>query len=153
MANAFLRTRCFWSHAFNDDNLYITNSMWHVQIHFTVSMQEIELKASGCRYMVHIWSLISVYDRGQITALGRFPYSFREAWEFFKVPSIGLVKIERLGQRLNVPTQGKRVAQTETKPFSFTALGSDPQPRIEHGPHWWETDLLTTRPPEHPEFL
>ena len=29
---------------------------------------------------------------------------------------IGLVKAERLGQRLNVPTQGQRVTQTGTKP-------------------------------------
>ena len=66
------------------------------------------------------------------------------------VPHIGLVKVERLGQRLNVPTQGRRVAQTGTKPFSLTAPGSDPQPGIEPGPHWWEADMLTARPPEHP---
>ena len=65
--------------------------------------------------------------------------------------SLGLVKAERLGQRLNVPTQGRRVAQTGTKPFSLMAPGSDPQPGIEPGPHWWETDVLTTRPPEHPQ--
>ena len=36
---------------------------------------------------------------------------------------------------LNVPTQGQRVAQTGTKPFSLTALpGSDPQLGIEPGP-------------------
>ena len=28
--------------------------------------------------------------------------------------------------------------------------GSDPQPGIKPGPHWWEADALTTRPPEHP---
>ena len=77
-----------------------------------------------------------VYSRGRITAPGRFPYSFGEVCEFFKVPRIGLVNVERLGQRLNVPTQGQRVAQTGTKPFSLMALGSDPQPGIEHGPHW-----------------
>ena len=58
-----------------------------------------------------------IYGRGQITGPGRFPYSFREACEFFKVPHIGLVKVERLGQQLNVPTQGQRVAQTGTQPF------------------------------------
>ena len=63
-------------------------------------------------------------------------YFFREACEFFKVPHIGLVKIERLGEQLNIPTQGQRVAQTETKSFSLTAPGSDPQPGIEPGPHW-----------------
>ena len=72
------------------------------------------------------------YGRGRITARGRFPYSFREACELFKVPRIGLVKVERLGQRLNVPTQVYRVAQT----FSLTVLGSDPQPGIEDSPHW-----------------
>ena len=41
-----------------------------------------------------------------------------EACESLNVPLIGLVKIERLGQRLNIPTQGRRVAQTGTKPFS-----------------------------------
>ena len=100
------------------------------------------------RYTVHVWSLISVYGiygRGRITTTGRFPYSFREACEF---PCIGLVKVERLGQRLNVPTQGRRVAQKGTKPFSLTAPGSDLQQGIEPGPHWWETDMLTTRPPE-----
>ena len=57
---------------------------------------------------------------------------------FFKVPHIGLVKVERLGQWLNVPcTQGQRVAQTrDERPFSLTALGSDPQLGIEPGPHW-----------------
>ena len=91
-----------------------------------------------------------IYRWGRITAPGRFPYSFREVCEFFKVPRIGLVKIERLGQRLNVPTQGRRVAQTGTKSFSLTALGSDLQPGIKPGRHWWEADLLTTRPPENP---
>ena len=87
--------------------------------------------------------MIMVYGRGQITPPGRFPYSFREACEFFKVPRIGLVKIERLGQRLNVPIQGRRVAQTgDVRPFSLTTPGSDPQPRIEPEPHWWETDAL-----------
>ena len=76
------------------------------------------------------------YGRGQITAPGRFPYSFREACEIFRVPRIGLVKVERLGQWLNIPTQGRRVAQTGTKLFSLTAQGSDPQPGIEPRPHW-----------------
>ena len=93
--------------------------------------------------------MISKYGRGRITAPGRFPYSFREACEFFKVPRIGLVKVERLSQRLNVPTQGRREAETGTKPFSLTALGSDPLPGIEHGPHWWEADVLTIRPPKY----
>ena len=60
------------------------------------------------------------------------------------------MKVERLGQWLNVPTQGRRVAQTGTKPFSLTVPGSDPQLGIEPGPHWWEADMLTTWPPEHP---
>ena len=67
-----------------------------------------------------------VYDRGgQITAPGKFPYSFREACELFKVPRVELVKVERLGQRLNVPTQGRRVAQTGTRPFSLTTQGCE----------------------------
>ena len=114
----------------DNDHLYSANSMWHVQVRFTFSMHEIEpkaLKAPGSPYIVYM-----ACGRGWITAPGIFPYSFREAHEFFKVPCIGLVKVERLGQRLNVPTQGQRVAQTGTKPFSLTALGSDPQPGIEH---------------------
>ena len=71
-------------------------------------------------------SIYGIYGRGQVTAPGRFPYSFREVCEFFKVPCIGLVKVERLGQRLNVPTQGGRVAQT----------GDGPQLGIEPGQHW-----------------
>ena len=39
-----------------------------------------------------------------------------EACEFFKVPCIGLMKVERLRQRLNVPTQGRRVAQAGSDP-------------------------------------
>ena len=58
---------------------------------------------------------------------GDSPTLFREVCELFKVPCIGLVKIERLGQWLNVPTQGQRVTQTEDgRPFSLTAPGSDP---------------------------
>ena len=59
----------------------------------------------------HIWYLISVYGiygREPITAPGRSPYSFQEVCEFFNVPYIGLVKVERLGQQLNIPTQGQK---------------------------------------------
>ena len=56
--------------------------------------------------------------------------------EFSKVPCIRLVKVERLGQQLNVPTQGWRVAQTGAKPFSLTAPGSDPQLGIKPESHW-----------------
>ena len=49
----------------------------------------------------------------------------------------------RLGQRFDIPTQGRRVAPTGgERPFSLTAPGSDPQPGIEPGPHWWESDAL-----------
>ena len=59
------------------------------------------------------------------------------------VPCIGLVVVGRLGQQLNVPTQGWRVAQTgDERPFSLTAPGSDPQLGIKPGPHWWEADVL-----------
>ena len=69
-------------------------------------------------HWLHVWPLIicvhGIYAREWITAPGRFPFSFREAREFFKVPCIGLVKVEKLlycrWQRLNVPTQGLRVA-------------------------------------------
>ena len=78
------------------------------------------------------------------------PTLFKNCCEFFKVPCIGLLQVGRLGQRLNVPTQGRRVAQTGTKPFSLTTPESDPQPGIEPRPHWWEAHMLTTRPTEHP---
>ena len=137
--------------------LYNTNSMWHVQMRFTVSMHEIETKAlkgplAAFRYTAHVWSPISeycIYGRGQVTAPGKFPHSFREACEFFKVPRMGLVKDERLGQWLSVPTQGRREAQTGTKPFSLTMPGSDPQSGIDLGPHWRAEDVLTTQPDEH----
>ena len=62
-------------------------------------------------------SVYGIYGRGRITVPGRFPYSFREAI-LVKVPRIGEVNVERLGQR-------RRVAQTETNPFSLTTPGSD----------------------------
>ena len=77
-------------------------------------------------------ALLSSYVCSQYR--GRFPYSSQEVlW----VCSVRLVKVGRLGQRLNIPTQGRRVAQTgDERPFSLTAPGSDRQPGIEPGPHW-----------------
>ena len=51
---------------------------------------------------------------------GDSPTLFKKHVSYFKVPHIGLVNVERLGEQLNVPTQGRRVAQTETKPFLAT---------------------------------
>ena len=83
--------------------------------------------------------------------LGDSPTLFEKCCGFFKVPCIGLAEVGRLGQRLNILTQGRRVARTrDERPFSLTVLGSDPQPGIEPGPHWREADVLTTQPPEHP---
>ena len=68
---------------------------------------------------------------------GDSPTLFEKRMSSFKVPCIGLVKVERLGQWLNVPTQGRRVAQTgDERPFSLTVPGSDPQLGIEPRPHW-----------------
>ena len=68
---------------------------------------------------------------------GDFPTLLEKCCGFFKVPRIGLVEVGRLGQGLNVPNQGRRVAQTrDVRPFSLTAPGSDPQPGIEPGLHW-----------------
>ena len=82
---------------------------------------------------------------------GDSPNLFQEECEFFKVPHIALVKVERLhvhvGQQLNVPTQGWRAAQTGTKRFSLKVPGSDLQLGIEPKLHWWETDVLTTQLP------
>ena len=71
-------------------------------------------------------SAILVYQHGkeQITTAWKFLYSFREACEFFKVPRIGLVKVERLDQRLNVPTQGLRATSFPGSLF----LERDPGP-------------------------
>ena len=71
------------------------------------------------------------YGRGRITAPGRFSL-FEKRVEIFKVPRIGLAKV-RLGQRLNIPTQGCRVTQTRKKPFSLMAPGSDPHPQMGPG--------------------
>ena len=109
-------------------NLYSANSIWHVQMRFTISRawdptESIE-SATGCRYTIHVWSLISV--------------------------------VERLDQRLNLPTQGQTVARTGTNPFSLTAPGSDPRyqiPSRESNPgRIGERPTLTTRPPEHQFF-
>ena len=81
--------------------------------------------------------VISASDIGQASNTGEIPLLFEKCCGIFKVPRIGLVEVARLGQRLNVPTQGQRVAQTgDERLFSLTALGSDPQPGIEPGPHW-----------------
>ena len=117
---------------------------------FTISMHEMEPKALKAPLAAAIRFVYMVYmEEDGLQQPGWFPFSFREVCEFFEAPCIGLVMVERLGQWFNVPTQGWRVAQTGTKPFSLTAPGSDPQPGIKPRPHWWETDVPTTRPPEH----
>ena len=79
-------------------NLYSANSMWHM---FKCALQ-LACMRSNRKHWRRLWlplygsCMISKYGRGRITAPGRFPYSFREACEFFKVPRIGLVKVERL---------------------------------------------------------
>ena len=56
---------------------------------------------------------------------GGSPTLLREVLWDLKVTRIGLVEVGRLGQWLNVPTQGRRVAQTgDVRPFSLTVLGS-----------------------------
>ena len=65
---------------------------------------------------------------------GDSPTLFEKCHEFLKVPRTGLVKVETLGQQLNIPTQGRRVAQAEDeRPFSLTVPGSDPQHGIKPG--------------------
>ena len=77
---------------------------------------------------------------------GDYPTLFEKCCEFFEVPRIGLVEAGRLGQQLNVPSQGQRLAQTgDERPFSLTAPGTDPQPGVEPG-----VRHATNRPPEHP---
>ena len=69
----------------NDDdmiiNLYSDMSKCALQLASWDRTESIE-GATGCRYTVHVWSLVSVYGRGR---------------------NIRLVKAERLGQLLNVP--------------------------------------------------
>ena len=77
---------------------------------------------------------------------GDSPTLFEKCSGFFKVPHIGLADVGRLGQWLNVPTQGWRVhvqeAQTgDERPFSLTVPESDAQPGVEPGSHWWEAKL------------
>ena len=62
---------------------------------------------------------------------------------FIRISSVGSLW---LGQQLDVPTQGRRVAQTGTKPISLPALGSDLHPRIEPGLHWWANHSATWTP-------
>ena len=64
---------------------------------------------------------------------GDSPTLLKKRVEFFKVPCIGSVNVERLDQWLYVPTQGQRVAQTgDERPFSLRVLVSDPS---------WESNL------------
>ena len=48
---------------------------------------------------------------------------FTSSVVLLRPPGIRYRSVGRLGQRLNVPTQGRRVAQTGTRPFSLTTLG------------------------------
>ena len=98
------------------------------------------------RYCPAIICTLTLYRTGR-QHRGDSPTLFEKCCGFFKVPRIGLAEVGRLGQRLNVPTQGQT---GDERPFSLTAPGSNPQPGIEPGPHWWEADARTTRPPEHP---
>ena len=67
---------------------------------------------------------------------------FEKCCGFFKVLHIGLVEVGRLGQQLNVPTEGRTVAQTgDEKSFSLTALGLDPQLGVRLGSHCWKADV------------
>ena len=80
--------------------------------------------------------VISASDIGQASNTEEFPLLFLRSAVGSKVPCVGLVEVARLGQWLNVPTQGWRV------PFSLTVLG------IEPGLHWWEADAMN-QPTEH----
>ena len=57
------------------------------------------------------------------------------------------VNVRKTVYKIQVRLWGRRVG---TKPFSLAALGSDPQLGIGPGRRWWEIDVLTTWPPEHP---
>ena len=110
---------------------------------FTVSMCEIEPKAlkaplaAAIRFMSDLWLVHMVYmEEDGSQHRGDSPTFFLEVCEFFEVPCIGLVKVERLGQRLNDPTQGWRVAQTGIQPLKLMAPGSDPQLGIKPRLHW-----------------
>ena len=88
---------------------------------------------------------ISASNKGQTVSTREI----EKCCEFFKVSRIGLVDAGRLGQQLNVSTQGQRAAQTgDERPFSLSAPGSGPQPRIEPGLHWWEADALPIGAPK-----
>ena len=53
--------------------------------------------------------VISASDIGQASSTGEIPLHFsRSAVGFLKSPILGIVEIGRLGQWLNVPTQGQR---------------------------------------------
>ena len=71
--------------------------------------------------------VISASDIEQAASTEEIPLLFSRSAVGSKVPRIGLVEVGRLGQLLNVPTQGRSVAQTgDERPFSLIAPGPDP---------------------------
>ena len=54
---------------------------------------------------------------------GDSPTLFEKCCGIFKVPCIGLVEVGRLGQWLNIPTQGHRIVQIgDVRPFSLVLM-------------------------------
>ena len=87
-------------------------------------------------------SELLVSNIGQAASMGRgdsLHFARSTCWDsIVKVSRIGLADVWRLGQWLNVPTQGQRVAHetVDERPFSLTTPG------IEPGPPWWEVVAL-----------
>ena len=100
----------------------------------------------GALFICFMIISISASNTGPAANTREIPLLFSRSAVASLVLCIGLVKVDRLGQRLNIPTQGQTVTALtgDERPFSRTVLGSDPQLGIGTRPHWWETDTLPT---------
>ena len=82
---------------------------------------------------------------------GDSPTLFEKRVSSLKSLVIGLVKVERLGQRLNVPTQGWKVAQTgDERPFSLIGAGSRSPAGNQTRAALVRGRRTSNQPPEHP---
>ena len=77
------------------------------------------------------------------TCLSQHPHLMcHDTWSVKSWLSVQQKNISVFQVTINLEHVRQRVVQTRTKPFSLTGPGSDPQPGIKPGPHWWEADTL-----------
>ena len=134
----FPSQRQWWSYRESGDKIGTMNSQWSTQCCTTPFFLDNDNNYNDYDYhnnnnnnSIHssistewffIW-VISASDIGQAASTREIPLLFFEkCCGIFKVPHIGLVEVRRLGQQLNVPTQGWRVVQAgDIRPFTSGA--------------------------------